>query len=303
MSFDQLKQVSEKHFLKAPFDHLAVGVMSFKTKEIQSFSWINSDREILEADTYFDLASITKPLTLSYSYFNNTKIFTKDMLLLLEHRAGLPAWGVLGKSDWKERLLSFQIKESNTLYSDYSALRLQLELEKLDIDLKQETLSYVDNDCLHWLDLKDEYCPPTGFRGNKVIRGQVHDPNAYNLKVFTAHAGLFATIDGLLKSILNFNREQNLVEQVHQELKKRKTPQRFVWGWDRVEDQASTLAGSGCSEYTFGHLGFTGTSVWIDPTKDLCVAILSNATKNHWYQKTELNALRRDIGDLVFKTF
>lgn len=303
MSFEKLKQVSQEHFLKAPFDHLAVGILSFDSKEIQSFSWMNNGEEILEADTYFDLASITKPLTLSHAFFKNEEKFTKELLLLLEHRAGLPSWGVLGKSDWQAKLLKYEISESSTLYSDYSALRLQLELNKLGIDLKTETLSYIDNDCLHWLDLLDEYCPPTGFRGNKIIRGEVHDPNAYNLKTFTAHAGLFSTIDGLLKTIINFDREYNLLERVHQELKKRKSPHRFIFGWDRVEDLATTLAGTSCSEYTFGHLGFTGTSIWIDPEKKLGIAILSNATKNHWYQKTELNALRKEIGEIAFKSF
>lgn len=301
MSFEKLKIIAQEHLKNAPFDHLAIGLLDFKTKDIQSFSWVKTEEEVLEAEIYFDLASITKPLTLSHAFFKHRDLFTKDMELLLEHRGGLPSWGVLGKSDWKERLETFSIKESKTLYSDYSALRLQLELEKKGINLKRETLNYLDNDCLHWLDLKDEYCPPTGFRGNKVIRGTVHDPNAYNIHAFCAHAGLFATMDGLLKTILNFEREFSLLAAVKGELQSRKESRRFIWGWDRAEDPSTTLAGSSCSELTFGHLGFTGTSVWIDPVKNICIGILSNATKNHWYQKTELNALRREVGEIAFK--
>lgn len=303
MSFEKLKLIGKKHLLNAPFDHLAVGILSLESKDIQSYSWVNNGHEILDAEIYFDLASITKPLTLSHMYFKYPKKFTKEMLALLEHRGGLPAWGVLSKSNWKDWVSKFKVSESATLYSDYSALRLQIELEKIGLDLKTETLTYIDKDCLHWLDLKDEYCPPTGFRANKIIQGQVHDPNAYNLKTFTAHAGLFSTIDGLLKSILNLDREFNFVDQVLKELKGRKEFRRFVFGWDRAEDPSTTLAGAGCSEYTFGHLGFTGTSIWIDPVKKICIAVLSNATKNHWYQKTELNSLRRELGEITFKSF
>ncbi len=62
-----------------------------------------------------------------------------------------------------------------------------------------------------------------------------------------------------------------------------------------------TLAGRGCGEFTFGHLGFTGTSIWIDPEKMKGHVILSNATKFHWFDKTNLNDMRRVIGEQVWK--
>ena len=61
-----------------------------------------------------------------------------------------------------------------------------------------------------------------------------------------------------------------------------------------------TLAGNGCSQATAGHLGFTGTSVWIDFEKEVGHIILSNATQNYWYEKAGLNQLRRTIGQLVW---
>ena len=76
---------------------------------------------------------------------------------------------------------------------------------------------------------------------------------------------------------------------------------RFENGWDRVEDPSSTLAGAGCSNRTFGHLGFTGTSIWIDSVKKLGHVILSNATKNYWYDKKSLNIYRRNLGKLVWE--
>jgi CubicO group peptidase (beta-lactamase class C family) len=75
---------------------------------------------------------------------------------------------------------------------------------------------------------------------------------------------------------------------------------RFAYGWDRVENPGNTLAGAGCGPSTFGHLGFTGTSIWIDPEKGLGHVILSNATKYHWYDKVGLNDIRRAIGEKVW---
>jgi CubicO group peptidase (beta-lactamase class C family) len=76
---------------------------------------------------------------------------------------------------------------------------------------------------------------------------------------------------------------------------------RFVNGWDRAQDLENTLAGTGCSEHTFGHLGFTGTSIWIDPVKKLGHVILSNATKLYWYDKQDLNNFRRLIGQRIWQ--
>ena len=47
----------------------------------------------------------------------------------------MPAWGLLPNFGWKEQILNYSIKESETLYSDFSALRVMLELEKKNIDL------------------------------------------------------------------------------------------------------------------------------------------------------------------------
>ena len=75
---------------------------------------------------------------------------------------------------------------------------------------------------------------------------------------------------------------------------------RFSYGWDRVENPANTLAGVGCGAYSFGHLGFTGTSIWIDPDRMIGHVILSNATKNHWFDKVGLNSIRRAVGEYVW---
>jgi len=62
-----------------------------------------------------------------------------------------------------------------------------------------------------------------------------------------------------------------------------------------VLDTKLTLAGSRANLSTFGHLGFTGTSIWIDSERKVGTVILSNATQNYWYDKAELNKLRKFI--------
>ncbi|MDZ7290563.1 MAG: serine hydrolase [candidate division KSB1 bacterium] len=126
---------------------------------------------------------------------------------------------------------------------------------------------------------------PTEFdpwRG-RVVHGQVHDENAFALGGVSGHAGLFSTARDLatfLQMLLNmgayengrllkpetvalFTARQNLVSGSSRAL-----------GWDTADGTNS--AGHLMSSRAFGHTGFTGTSVWVDPEKNLFVILLSN---------------------------
>jgi CubicO group peptidase (beta-lactamase class C family) len=105
-------------------------------------------------------------------------------------------------------------------------------------------------------------------------------------------------VDGVCKTLLKLQQETDLIDLVKRGLVNH--PHRFIFGWDRVENPKETLAGNGCSANTFGHLGFTGTSVWIDADKLMGHVILSNATRDGWYRKDGLNEIRRAIGSLVW---
>jgi len=75
--------------------------------------------------------------------------------------------------------------------------------------------------------------------------------------------------------------------------------QRFVLGFDTARDDKG-LAGKDHSPLTFGHLGFTGTSFWIDPESKKGVVLLTNVTQNYWYNREGLNHLRRDLASMVW---
>lgn len=285
------------------FDALGVGVIDFQKKTFEVFEAEKTPVELLfrsEPRLYFDLASLTKVLSNSLSYFLKPEAFDEKMKLCLSHRGGLPAWGLLPDKGWEEMILSYPVKESETLYSDFSALRVMLELKKKNIDEKEICRTVWDKETMYWLDLPPWY--PTlqnGYVKGEPNYHEVHDPNARNLRTFCSHAGLFSTADGVCRTLLNYEEKTGMLEKVKEDLKKHR--HRFALGWDRVEDPSNTLAGKGCGQFTFGHLGFTGQSIWIDPEKKRGHVILSNATKHYWFEKQGLNDIRRALGEKIWE--
>ncbi|MCO4753891.1 MAG: hypothetical protein KC478_05390, partial [Bacteriovoracaceae bacterium] len=77
-------------------DALAVGVIDFNDHSFNSFELEKSSAQVFEGngDIYFDLASLSKPLTNSLGAFSAPELVSDQMKLLLNHRSGLPAWGL-----------------------------------------------------------------------------------------------------------------------------------------------------------------------------------------------------------------
>jgi hypothetical protein len=292
-----LELMSHQHF-----DSLAVGVIDFKKESFESFEM---QAEILSTKPYlyFDLASLTKPLTNSAVRLRHPEYFDAQTMLLLNHRAGLPSGGLLSRNSWREQILSYEIKESPVLYSDYSSLKCMLEVEKKSKKKIEELCSYYfDPELVFWKNLpEDAFCPDYGFRNKKIVCGEVHDNNCFNIGEFVTHAGLFATIDGLCRSLLNLDKQSKMCEQVEKIFPSITTDDRFILGFDHVTDAENTLAGKGCSAKTFGHLGFTGTSFWIDIEKSRGAVILTNATQSYWYERSGLIVLRKKLGEAIWK--
>jgi CubicO group peptidase (beta-lactamase class C family) len=286
------------------FSCLAVGVLDFSKNKLDFFEISDKKNVSIEPHLFFDLASLTKPLTLAATYHLHPEIFNEEMINLLNHRAGLPSHGRLSSNDWREHLLSFQIVASETLYSDYSPLRLMLEIEKkMSKKLKEICSVYWDQELVFWKDLDlSAVCPATGFRRGRPIIRQVHDDKAYSINEFTSHAGLFATVRGLGTSLINLNKKTDFVNVMKNNFRTRKDFGRFLCGWDTVSDPSETMAGIGCSKNTFGHLGFTGTSVWIDTESGRGSIILTNATENYWYDRSGLKLLRQSLGQMIWNS-
>ena len=135
------------------------------------------------------------------------------------------------------------------------------------------------------------------WRG-RVLRGEVHDENAARMDGVSGHAGLFGSAPDLLtfaewvlanpSALAEFTRRQNLVPGSSRAL-----------GWDTPSPGGS--AGRLLSPNAFGHTGFTGTSLWIDPDRRLAIVLLSNRV-NPTRNNPRWNPIRARIADLVITT-
>lgn len=113
----------------------------------------------------------------------------------------------------------------------------------------------------------------------RALRGEVHDPSAYALGGVAGHAGLFATASDLaiFARMMLGGGSYNGVRVVSDStvaLFTRRVAGTRALGWDTCAGGAS--CGQHMGERAFGHTGFTGTSIWIDPERDLFVIVLTN---------------------------
>lgn len=129
-----------------------------------------------------------------------------------------------------------------------------------------------------------EQIPPTeddrDFR-HRVIQGEVHDENASVMDDVSAHAGLFAPAADVAKfSQWILAGGKPVVRPDTVKLFTSPQPVRNGYaralGWDRVSQPSQS--GRYFSESAYGHLGFTGTSLWVDPERRLSVTLLTNRT-------------------------
>ncbi len=147
-------------------------------------------------------------------------------------------------------------------------------------------------------------CAPTLRRGGRWMKGQVHDPRAHRLGGIAGHAGLFSTAGDLAiyaTMMLRAGRHAGgrvLSERAVREMTRPHAAGGDLrgLGWD-IRSGYSTNRGDAFSPRAFGHGGFTGTSLWIDPGLDLFVVFLSN--RLHPDAPGEVNALAGRIGTVA----
>jgi CubicO group peptidase (beta-lactamase class C family) len=177
------------------------------------------------------------------------------------------------------------------VYSDINFMLLGIAIERLtgcrlgDLGLRSGLTWHphpreaVATECCTW-------------RG-RVMRGEVHDENAFALGGAAGHAGLFGTIDGVLDAAQRLLRG---VDPWLPELRTRQTATRCL-GWEARHEGWS--GGNACSQETIGHTGFTGTGVWIDFARGLAWTLLTNRVHPTRDRDTGIDTLRRKVGDLI----
>jgi CubicO group peptidase (beta-lactamase class C family) len=142
----------------------------------------------------------------------------------------------------------------------------------------------------------------------KVIWGEVHDGNAWAMGGVAGHAGLFGTASDVLRfgaEMLAADRGESAIfpQEIAREFFRRQDlPPSSDWalGWDTPTPGQST-AGSHFSSRSIGHVGFTGTSLWVDLDAGAIVALLSNRV--HLVAKRSRFGLRPRVHDLVREAF
>ena len=145
---------------------------------------------------------------------------------------------------------------------------------------------------------------PTEQRDGRWMQGEVHDPRAFLLDGVAGHAGLFSTADDLARyaSMMLNSGHLDDVRILKPETVEKMTRAYSVssglrgLGWD-VRTGFSSNRGDMMSERAFGHGGFTGTGIWIDPENDLYVIFLSNRV--HPDGKGSVNSLIGRIGTIA----
>lgn len=148
-------------------------------------------------------------------------------------------------------------------------------------------------------------CAPTEKRKGKFLRGEVHDGNAWVQNGVSGHAGLFSTADDLAifcQMLLNGGRHEKQVMFSPLTVKAMTSPQINVnddvrgLGWD-IKSRYSYLRGDLFSTESYGHTGWTGTSLWLSPRDKCAIILLTN--RNHPDGKGDVKRLRAIISNIV----
>jgi CubicO group peptidase (beta-lactamase class C family) len=255
---------------------------------------------------------------------------------LLTHSGGLAWWAPLykelkGKPAYLERIVAMELvyaPGTKAVYSDLGVILLGDVVERLAGGPLGE-LARVR--VLDPLGMKETlYRPPAElvpriaptesdpWRG-RVLRGEVHDENAAALGGIAPHAGLFGTAPDLARfgaMLLDEGRAfgRRLVSRATLELftERAGVPRasRAV-GWDTPADETGrrssvpgepgySAAGSLLSARSFGHTGFTGTSIWTDPERGLSVVLLTNRV-HPTRENNKIRAVRAEVADAAVR--
>jgi CubicO group peptidase (beta-lactamase class C family) len=141
---------------------------------------------------------------------------------------------------------------------------------------------------------------------HRLVQGEVHDENAYTIGGVSGHAGVFSTSPDLAAFCQMY---LNGGVYAHQRIVKRPTIAEFTapqavaqntrtLGW--VVPTEGSSSGHYFSAHSFGHTGFTGTSIWIDPDRQLFVVLLTNRV-NPTRENMKIAAVRPAFHDAVMK--
>ena len=251
--------------------------------------------------------------------------------LLLTHSAGMHWWRPLFR-EASDRAGVIALVDTTPLdttpgthfvYSDLGAILLMQAVERITGERLDQ---YLDARVFQPLGMSaTRFLPPASWRNriapteidtafrHHLIRGEVHDENAGRMGGVSGHAGLFSNAPDLVRFAtwlmsvragVLARGPAGLPEVSSETVKSFTTRQNIppgssrAIGWDTPSDSGYSSAGSKLSRRSFGHTGFTGTSIWMDPDNDLFVILLTNRV-NPTRANTKILQVRATVADLV----
>jgi CubicO group peptidase (beta-lactamase class C family) len=243
--------------------------------------------------------------------------------MLLTHSGGLEAGAPLyrqqrGRAEYLREINARPVAYppgTQTVYSDWDMVLLQLVIERI---AGMSLDNFADGHLFKPLGMADtRFVPDTNDRAYRrriapttadelrggPLQGIVHDANAWAMGGVSGHAGLFSSardiaafaqmlLDGGTYGAVRIVAPQTLVRWTARQA----GPTSRALGWDTPAPASS--AGRYFSPRSFGHTGFTGTSLWIDPERGLFVVLLMNRVNTRG-EGTRHVQLRRDVSDAV----
>ena len=244
---------------------------------------------------------------------------------LLTHSAGLPADLPLYDST-RTRAAALAAVDTATLlsppgtqylYSDLSAIVLMQVVERatgepFDRFLAERVFGPLGMPATR-------FRPPAAWRNriapterdtvfrHRTLRGEVHDESAARLGGVSGNAGLFSNALDLSRfaALLLNEGSWDTLQLVRSETVAEFTERQHVphgstraLGWDTPADSGYSSAGADLSRRAFGHTGFTGTSMWMDPDRDLFLILLTNRV-HPTRANTAILHVRPRVADLV----
>lgn len=247
------------------------------------------------------------------------KITVKNLLI---HNSGLKAYEAFYKMYKTKKEVIEHIIESKlsyktgekTVYSDFGVIMLGLIVEKVSgMSLDQ----FCEKEIFEPLEMNSTFYNPSkaiknrvapteidNFFRNRLLKGEVHDETAFMLEGIAGHAGLFSTVWDLSRfseMMLNggiYNGKQIVkAETIKLFTTKQNNNSSRALGWD-IKTSENKTSGQKLSGYAFGHTGYTGTYLWIDPVRKLSIIFLSNRVypnRSH----TKITKFRTDFNDLI----
>ncbi len=295
------KLVALKAFGRFTFDQKSSAVATASVFDLASVSKVLATTSMAMLLYQRGLLDLETPVAAIVPEFGGTDPRRKEVTLrmLLAHSSGLPAYEKLFlRKHTRAELLAATFStgltadpDTRTEYSDIGFIVLATALERiadesLDRFCQREVFSPLGmlqtafNPPVAWR----EGIPPTAddktFR-HRIIQGEVQDENASVLGGVAGHAGVFSSVVDLsvfANVMLQGGRPLFRSETVAVFTRRETSPMGTsrALGWDTPS--APSQSGKYFSVRAFGHLGYTGTSLWIDPERQLSVIMLTNRT-------------------------